>query len=273
MMRRFPPSLCMHLDRLCGDIAPLQLYQPPDRFETRIEFEYDVESSLALAFPLRRLTADLATFLASRDGGVQRFSLWLEHERRDDSQVVVGLLAPEREAAMLFELARGRLEQAVVRHPCARFVWRHGTCRVSCLPAGICSTPVAPTAAVDATARAPACTSRRRGGAGRGLAARPSSGARFHDRLDECIRACAAMAAPGLAVACSPHRSRAVAEAARRSRTHRVRLVGRRRRASRLLRGRNRERPTGVGVSAIAQHWRGPFLLSSCMAGSDDGRR
>lgn len=115
MVRRFPPSLLEHLDRLCGDSAPaLAWYRPPESFKARIEFEYEVESSQSLLFPLRRLTSDLAAFLASHDGGVQRFSLWLEHERVADSEVVVGLLAPEREAAMLFELARGRIEQARV---------------------------------------------------------------------------------------------------------------------------------------------------------------
>jgi protein ImuB len=111
LVRRFPPMLLQHLDRLRGDAAPLELYRPPDRFESRIEFEYDVESSQALLFPLRRLTSDLALFLSSRDGGVQRFSLWFEHERCPHSELVVGLLAPERDAGLLFEIARGRIEQ------------------------------------------------------------------------------------------------------------------------------------------------------------------
>lgn len=115
--RRFPPAVLQHLDRLRGEDAPLNWYQPPDRFEGRIEFDHEVESSQALLFPLRRLTADLAAFLAGRDGGVQRFTLVLEHERVAPSEVAVGLLAPEREPAMLFELARGRLEQAKVPAP------------------------------------------------------------------------------------------------------------------------------------------------------------
>jgi len=112
--KRFPPTLLRHLDRLRGGPGPLELYQPPDHFEARIEFDYEVESSLALLFPLRRLTADLAAFLVSRDDGVQRFSLWMEHEHRPATEVRVGLLAPEREAAMLFELARGRIDQAAL---------------------------------------------------------------------------------------------------------------------------------------------------------------
>jgi protein ImuB len=111
--RRFPKTVLSHLDALRGNQAPLlRFYQPPDVFDERMEFDQEIESSQALLFPLRRLTADLAAFLAGRDGGVQRFALVLEHERCADSHVIVGLLAPERDPAMLFELTRGRLEQA-----------------------------------------------------------------------------------------------------------------------------------------------------------------
>ena len=113
LARRFPATVLARLDTLRGVSAPpLASYRPPDRFDARIEFEQEVESSQALLFPLRRLTADLGAFLAGRDGGVQRFALRLGHEDRPDTEVVVGLLAPERDPAMLFELARGRLEQA-----------------------------------------------------------------------------------------------------------------------------------------------------------------
>lgn len=120
--RRFPRDVLQHLDRLRGEEAPLTWYQPPDVFEGRIEFEHEVESSQALLFPLRRLTADLAAFLAGRDGGVQRFTVVLEHDRitgngTAHSEVEVGLLAAERAPAMLFELARGRIEQAQVPAP------------------------------------------------------------------------------------------------------------------------------------------------------------
>lgn len=111
LARRFPPDVLAHLDALRADEAlPLPLFAPPNRFQARIEFEYEVESSQALLFPLRRLTGDLATFLACRDGGVQRFTLVFEHEQHPPSTLAIGLLAPEREAAMLFELARSRLE-------------------------------------------------------------------------------------------------------------------------------------------------------------------
>lgn len=124
LARRFGQHVLTHLDALSGAATPLLTYfQPPDAFDARIELGHEVESSQALLFPLRRLTADLAAYLSGRDGGVERFTLILEHERHPHrpqlphSEVAVGLLAPERDAAMLFELARGRLQQARIPAP------------------------------------------------------------------------------------------------------------------------------------------------------------
>jgi protein ImuB len=118
LARRFPAEVLRHLDTLLGE-RPLVLdyYLPPDEFDVRIELNFEVESHQALLFPLRRLTADLAAFLAGRDSGVQRFTLHLEHREGEASQVPIGLLGAEREPAMLFELARGRLEQLRVPAP------------------------------------------------------------------------------------------------------------------------------------------------------------
>ena len=123
LARRFPKEVLEHLDELLGQRqTPLHYYAPPDCFDTRIELGYEVESHQALLFPLKRLTSDLAAFLAGRDGGVQRFELRLEHENLErgdhaDSIVAVGLLSAERDPAMLFELARGRLEHVQVPAP------------------------------------------------------------------------------------------------------------------------------------------------------------
>ncbi len=118
LARRFPTEVLVHLDTLLGS-RPLVLdfYRPPDVFDTRIELNFEVESHQAMLFPLRRLTGDLAAFLAGRDSGVQRFTLHLEHRNLADSQVPVGLLAAEREAAMLFELTRARLEHLQLPAP------------------------------------------------------------------------------------------------------------------------------------------------------------
>ncbi|QXI30867.1 Y-family DNA polymerase [Pseudomonas vanderleydeniana] len=115
LARRFEASLLKHIDTLLGE-RPLALafYLPPDRFAARIELNFDVTSHQALLFPLRRLTGDLAAFLCGRDSGVQRFDLILEHAEGVETRIKVGLLSAERDPAMLFELARGRLEQVQV---------------------------------------------------------------------------------------------------------------------------------------------------------------
>ncbi|HEK1685361.1 TPA: DNA polymerase Y family protein [Pseudomonas putida] len=118
LAKRFAAPVQLHLDQLFGQRAlGLDFYQPPDRFESRLELNFDVESHQALLFPLRRLINDLAAFLAGRDCGVQRFDLHLEHVEGPDTVLKVGLLAAEREAAMLFELARGRLEPLRIPAP------------------------------------------------------------------------------------------------------------------------------------------------------------
>ncbi|MDB6048026.1 MAG: hypothetical protein JWR17_772 [Pseudomonas sp.] len=118
LARRFPAQVLLHLDTLLGERAlALKCYLPPDFFDTRIELNFDVESHQALLFPLKRLVSDLAVFLAGRDSGVQRFALHLEHVEGKDTVVPVGLLSAERDSAMLFELARGRLEHAQVPSP------------------------------------------------------------------------------------------------------------------------------------------------------------
>jgi protein ImuB len=118
LARRFPRDVLQQMDLLLGHRAlVLDCHVPADEFDMRIELNFDVESHQALLFPLRRLTADLAAFLAGRDSGVQRFTLHLEHREGPDSQVPVGLLGAERAPDMLFELARGRFEQLQIPGP------------------------------------------------------------------------------------------------------------------------------------------------------------
>jgi protein ImuB len=118
LRRRFGAELLEALDRLTGDLpAGLDTYRPPDVFDLRIELMHEVENIASLVFPLRRITGDLAAYLAGRDGGVQRFVLRLEHRDGRVTEVPVGLLTPEREPGMLFELARGRLDQVQLPEP------------------------------------------------------------------------------------------------------------------------------------------------------------
>jgi protein ImuB len=118
LARRIGPAALDHLDRLRGLAAEtLPRWQPLAHYERRVEFPYGIESQLALAFPLQRMIREFALFLAMRDGGTQRFELRLEHEGADCTRIEVGLLAPQRDAASLFDLARVRLERITLAAP------------------------------------------------------------------------------------------------------------------------------------------------------------
>ncbi|WP_114240691.1 DNA polymerase Y family protein [Dyella sp. C9] len=118
LQRRFDGELVAWLGRLVGDEpTPMESYRPPDSFEQRMEWTHEIEHVEALVFPLRRLTGDLAAYLAGRDGGVQRFELELEHRSGAPTRVAVGMLTAGRDATLLFDCARGRLERLALGQP------------------------------------------------------------------------------------------------------------------------------------------------------------
>lgn len=118
LQRRFGAELLQAMDCLLGDLpAALELYVPPDTVDWSIELSHEVENIAALVFPLRRMTSDLAAYLSGRDGGVQRFVLKLMHRDLPATDVLIGMLSPERSADVLFDAARGRLEQVQLPAP------------------------------------------------------------------------------------------------------------------------------------------------------------
>jgi protein ImuB len=118
LQRRFGIPLLTCLDRLTG-VGPevMESYQPADTLDLRMEWTHEIEHVESLMFPLRRLIDDLAAYLAGRDGGVQRFVVELEHRGAPPTRVPVGLLSAEREAALLFACARGRVQRQQLPQP------------------------------------------------------------------------------------------------------------------------------------------------------------
>ena len=118
LTRRIGPAALLHLDRMRGLVPEvLASYQPPTRYQRRIEFDYRIDRVEALLFPLQRMLRDLGRFLVTRDGGVQSFDLILEHERQATTRITVGLLEAQRDASLLLELARTRLERVTLVAP------------------------------------------------------------------------------------------------------------------------------------------------------------
>jgi protein ImuB len=118
LARRAGRELIGHLDRLYGDAPdPRPFWQPPRRIELRCEFEYGIETSPALRFPLQRLTRELARHLQARDATVLNFTLQFGHEGEPTSSMAVGLRVPVRNADALFDAARGRIENHALAAP------------------------------------------------------------------------------------------------------------------------------------------------------------
>ena len=118
LQRRFGRVLIEALDGLTGQHpANLARYQPPERFDTGMELPCEITHHATLLFPLRRMLSDLAAFVAARDGGVQAFVIRFGHEHGTFTDIPIGLLAPEREAQALFDLAKLRLDQTRLPKP------------------------------------------------------------------------------------------------------------------------------------------------------------
>lgn len=116
--RRFGPELSIFLARLMDESPdPRPAYRLPDRYDARFEFEFELRSTEALLFPLRRMLREFAGFLRARDTGVQRFALTLSHRDVESTELRIGLSAPERDAERFFSLVREQLERVELPAP------------------------------------------------------------------------------------------------------------------------------------------------------------
>ena len=116
--RRFGQRLLDDLDRALGRLPdPRNFFVPPPRFRAAIELPAEVAQSEALLFAAKRLIVQLAGFLAARSGGAQRFVFRLKHRRRAATEVVIGLVAPSRDAEHLTLLARERFSSLELAEP------------------------------------------------------------------------------------------------------------------------------------------------------------
>jgi protein ImuB len=112
VIKRFGLPLGNFLDRLIGAAAdPRPIFQLPHRYAARFDFEFEVKSTEALLFPLRRMLHEFAGFLRARDTGVQQFTLTFAHRAAAGTTLDVGLSLADRDANRFLALVRERLER------------------------------------------------------------------------------------------------------------------------------------------------------------------
>ena len=116
--KRFGPEIGNFLDRLTGEAAdPRPAFRLPDKYDVNFEFDFEIRSTEALLFPLRRLLREFAGFLRARDTGVQHFTLALTHRDLAATQLRIGLSMADRNADIFFALAREQLERVELSAP------------------------------------------------------------------------------------------------------------------------------------------------------------
>jgi protein ImuB len=90
---------------------------PPEHFAANLELPAEVSQAEALLFAARRLLLQLDGFLQARASGVQRFSLRLAHREGRSTDIVIGLVAPSRDAEHFTLLLRERLAATSLAEP------------------------------------------------------------------------------------------------------------------------------------------------------------
>ena len=112
LARRGDPALLLQFDRLLGRAPdPREPWQPPERFEQKLELLGEISHQHALAFPARRLITALCGYLRGRGAGTQRLHWSLKHREAPPTEFEQGLLRPSRDPEHILALFRERSER------------------------------------------------------------------------------------------------------------------------------------------------------------------
>jgi protein ImuB len=121
--RRFGAARLVDLDRALGVRSdPQPLYEPPARFDARLELPADLAETAQLMFPARRLLASLEGFLRGRNAGATALLFSATHSARrgvsvPPTTITLALASPERDARRLAALFEERLARVQLPAP------------------------------------------------------------------------------------------------------------------------------------------------------------
>ena len=129
LARRAGPVLMLLFDRLLGKTSdPREQWQPPQRFQQKLELAAEICQHTALVFPARRLIVSLCGFLRGRGAACQLLRWQLLHRDRAPSEFEQGLLSPSRDADHILEMFRERIERVELPEPVIELVLRVDEC-------------------------------------------------------------------------------------------------------------------------------------------------
>jgi protein ImuB len=110
LARRFGQSLVDELDRALGrQPDPCTPYVVPARYSAKLALPAPVQDTEPLLFAANRLLLELSGYLRTRQAGITRLKLTLQHEERKPTAVTLGFSVPTRDAQRMLRLLRERL--------------------------------------------------------------------------------------------------------------------------------------------------------------------
>ena len=111
--KRFGPALIDYLARLTGDKAdPRAFIEPPERFRSSVHLLEPVRGKDALLFPMRKLAAELAHWLARRRLGTRLLTWTVKPLRGPEAMLTVEFAQPRRDDQSFLALSKLKLDGA-----------------------------------------------------------------------------------------------------------------------------------------------------------------
>ena len=109
--KRFGPALIDYLARLTGRKAdPREFIEPPERFRSSIHLLEPVRGKDALLFPMRRLSTELARWLASRQFGVRVLTWTIKPLTGPAAALTVEFAQPRADDRSFLAMSKLKLE-------------------------------------------------------------------------------------------------------------------------------------------------------------------
>lgn len=108
--KRFGAPQWFDLQRLLARLPdPRRYYLPPDTYQARAEFGFELNDAMTLLFPLKRLLVEMEGFLRGRGAGVLDYAITLHHAHRSQTSIRIRIAKVERQNDRLAVLAREHL--------------------------------------------------------------------------------------------------------------------------------------------------------------------
>ncbi|WP_108946394.1 Y-family DNA polymerase [Shewanella halifaxensis] len=118
--QRFGKPLLQLLAKIKGKLPqPMKYFEPANHYQQKLSLLYEVESMAGIAFPLKRMLEELASYLVQRQWALQTLRLSLVYRDRalPPLQLTISYPFAEHRSSALLNLCRMQLERVTLYQP------------------------------------------------------------------------------------------------------------------------------------------------------------